>query len=75
MYHTLEFASNYTIDLEISRAARLERLAIRKGTRMQAMIRPSVLESQHGPIEVADLYFENGALARFVPYAWFTLVE
>jgi hypothetical protein len=33
------------------------------------------VESEDGPVEVADLFFEDGAATRRVPFAWFTFVE
>jgi len=71
MFHTIEFGLELEVDLEISRTKPLERLLIRKGTRLQAQIRPYVLEGSDGPLEVADLFFEDGTATRRVPFAWF----
>jgi hypothetical protein len=75
MYHTVEFAVGFTADLEISRGRRLERLLLRKGTRRRAQIKPYVVEGEDGPVEVADLFFEDGTATRTVPFACFTLVD
>ena len=75
MYHTIEFVSDHVIDLEVSRTRRLERVLIRKGTRVQAMIKPGVVESEEGPIEVADLFFEDGTATSCVPFDWFLFVD
>src|SRR5271170_403757 len=60
MYHTIEFRAEFTVDLEISSRAPLERLLIRKGTRIRMQIKPYVTDTLEGPVEVADLFFENG---------------
>jgi hypothetical protein len=75
MYHSLEFNTELTVDLEISPKDYLERLRIRKGTRLKAQLKPLVIESADGPVEVADLFFEDGTVTRHVPYAYFCLVE
>jgi hypothetical protein len=75
MYHTLQFAVAITADLEISRKQPLERVRIQKGTRLRAQLRPYVTESDYGPVEVADLFFENGTATRGVPYECFSFVE
>jgi hypothetical protein len=75
MYHTIEFAEPLTVDLEISRKHPLERVSIRRGTRVRVQIKPHVVESDDGPTEVADLYFEDGSATRDVPFACFSFVE
>ena len=75
MYHTIEFADNVTVDLEISAKRPLERLVIPRGTRQRAQTRPYVIETEHGPVEVADLFFEDGTTARTVPFESFSFVD
>jgi hypothetical protein len=75
MYHTLKFAVEFTADLEISPRHHLERLLIKAGTQLQAQIKPYVVETDDGPVEVADLFFEDGTATRQVPFEWFTFVE
>ena len=75
MYHSIQFALAITVDLETSPKQWQERVAIRQGTQMRAQIKPYVVESKHGPIEVADLFFEDGTTARMVPFAHFSFVE
>ena len=75
MYHTLEFAADVTTDLEVSPKQPLERLRIRKGTRLRAQLKPYVEETEEGPVEVADLFFEDGTSARTVPFAGFAFVD
>ena len=75
MYHTIEFAEALMIDLEISPKHWLERMLIRRGTRLQAQIKPHVLETEDGPVEVADLYFADGTTARTIPFESFSFVD
>jgi len=75
MYHTIEFRDEFTVDLEISPKYPLERLLIRNGTRFRTQIKPYVVESEDGPVEVADLFFEDGTATRSVPFALFSFVE
>jgi hypothetical protein len=75
MYHTIEFDEAMTVALEISRKQPLEKLSIRKGTRVRAQLRPYVVESDDGLTEVADLFFEDGSATRGIPFACFSFVE
>jgi hypothetical protein len=75
MYHTIEFRLAFMADLEMSPKHRLERLLIRRGIRLRAQTKPSVVETEGGPVEVADLFFEDGTATRTVPFAYFAFVE
>ena len=75
MYHTIEFAEDFTVDLEISPRRWLERMRIRRGTRLRAQIKPYVVETQEGAVEVADLFFEEGTTTRMVPFESFSFVD
>jgi hypothetical protein len=75
MYHTIEFADELMVDLEISPKHWLERLLIRSGTRLQAQVKPYVVETEDGPVEVADLFFEDGTTTRMVPFESFSFVD
>jgi len=75
MYHTIEFQVELTIDLEISPKHPLERLLVRRGVQVRTQIKPYVTETEDGPREVADLFFENGTTTRGVPFAYFSFVE
>jgi hypothetical protein len=75
MYHTIEFNVELEVDLEISRSKPLERLLIRKGTNLRAQLRPYIIEAANGPLEVADLFFEDGSVTRRVPFAWFKFIR
>ena len=75
MYHTIQFAAELTIDLEISPKHPLERLCVQKGTRLRAQLKPYVVETTDDLIEVADLFFEDGTTARRVSFACFEFIE
>jgi hypothetical protein len=75
MYHTIEFAEDFTVDLEISPKHWLERMLIRRGSRLQAQIKPYVTETDDGPVEVADLFFADGTTTCGVPFEWFSFVD
>jgi hypothetical protein len=75
VYHTIEFAIEFEAALEVSRKRPLERAWIRKGDRLKAQLRPHVVETEDGPVEVADLYFEDGTTTRNVPFVSFAFVE
>jgi hypothetical protein len=71
MCHLIEFCTDFTADLDVSPRQRLERIRIPSGTHAFAHVRPSILETNEGPVEAADLYFDDGTVARLVPYEWF----
>lgn len=75
MYHTVEFLNDFVADLEVSRQQPLERVMIRKGSRRQAQLRPHVIETDDGPVEVADLFFDDGTTTRDVPFAVLTFPD
>ena len=64
MYHTIEFRAKFWVDLEISPRQPLERMLIHVGTRLQAQLKPYVVETEDGPVEVADLFCVDGTTAR-----------
>jgi len=75
MYHSIEFTAELTVGVEVSPKQPLERLRIERGTRVQAQVKPYVVNSSGGPIEVADLFFQDGTATRKVPFAFFSFVE
>jgi hypothetical protein len=75
MYHTIEFAADLWVDLELSPKQPLERVLLRRGTKVRAQIRPHVLETLTGPTEAADLFFEDGTTARDIPFRRFVFSE
>ena len=42
---------------------------------MSAQIRPYVVETKQGPVEVADLFLEDGSVARAVRMATFSFID
>jgi hypothetical protein len=75
MYHTIQFAAEFVADLEETPKPPLERVVIRKGDRLKAQVRPYVADTKKGPTEVADLFFEDGTVARRVPFRYFAFVD
>jgi len=75
MYHTIEFRVEFTMDLEIPSKNALEQLIVHKGVRVRTEIKPSVAETEEGPMEMADLFFESGTVIRRMPFAYFSFVE
>ena len=75
MYHRIRFTAQFTAGVERSPKQPLELLKIRAGVEMRAQIKPYVVESYGEAIEVADLFFEDGAVTRKVPFAIFVFVE
>jgi hypothetical protein len=75
MYHTIRFTADIWVDLEVSPKQSLERLLLRAGDRVPAQLKPYVVETRAGPVEVADLYFADRTASRRVPFAYFSLVD
>ncbi len=75
MYHKIRFNDDLTVDLEVSPKQPLERLRLRKGQQVRAQLKPYVLETPDGPVEVADLYLADGTTTRSVPFEHFSLVD
>ena len=75
MYHTIEFMIDSTINVEVSPKHWLERVLVRKGTRRQAQLKPYVIETQDGPVEVADLFFDDGTSTRMLRFESFAFVD
>jgi hypothetical protein len=75
MYHTIEFVEELTIDVEISAKHWRERVLIPRGTRLEAQIKPYVVETDAGLFEVADLFFSDGTTTRSLPFEFFSFVD
>lgn len=75
MYHTIRFVREMTISLEGSSQRYLERVRVGPGERRRAQVKPYVLESKSGPTEVADLFFDDGTVARAVRFGCFSFVD
>jgi hypothetical protein len=89
MYHTIEFRVAGVATFQVpsgaareearaqagGRDAHTQQLVIQRGTRMRAQIKPYVVESREGPIEVADLLLEDGSFSRAVRFGSFHFVD
>ncbi|HEV3119150.1 MAG TPA: hypothetical protein VGY58_18995 [Gemmataceae bacterium] len=75
MYHTIQFRVERKIDIELSRKQPLERMLVKVDACLRAQIRPYVVETGRGPVEVADLFFEDGTSTRTIPFACFSFVD
>jgi hypothetical protein len=75
MYHNIQFRLKGLAELESPGSSKLEQLVIQQGTRLRAEIKPYVVETTRGPVEVADLYLEDGSIARAVRFATFSFVD
>jgi hypothetical protein len=75
MFHTIVFAAEIHADLETSPKHLLGKVRIRPGASMKAQIKPYVVDGNVGPIEVADLFFEDGSAIRRIPFKCFYFVE
>ena len=56
MYHTIQFAVQFTADREPSPRQPLERVLMTRDTCLRVQIKPHVEEATSGPVEVADLF-------------------
>lgn len=75
MYHAIEFTADLTVDLVVSPKQPLERLRIQKHSCRRAQIKPYVVHMVQGPVEVADLFFDDGTSVRQVGFACFRFAE
>ena len=75
MYHTIEFGTRTGVDLEVPGQTRLEQVLIKPGTRLRAQVKPYVVEWSLGPAEVADLFLDDGSIARTVRFGCFRFLD
>jgi hypothetical protein len=75
MYHRIEFCTAFVVDLVVSARQRMERVRIEQGMRAYASVHPYVIETGRGPVEAADLWFEDGSVARGVRYEQFRFTD
>ena len=75
MYHIITFVDNLLLDLETPARQHLERVEVQQGLHVAAQVRPYVVETARGPVEVADLFFEDGTAIRQVPFAYLSFVD
>jgi hypothetical protein len=74
VYHLIEFRTPFTADVATSPRDRLHQLRIEKGTQFYVHLLPHTVQTPLGPVEVADMCWEDGSVAREVPYARFRFV-
>jgi hypothetical protein len=75
MYHSIEFRLKGVAAVETPGNRRLEQVVIQPGTRLRALVKPYVVESDMGPVEAADLFLEDGSVARGVRFASFSFLD
>jgi hypothetical protein len=75
MFHTIQFTAEVSAHLETSPRKPPEPIRIGKGTLLRVRVRPHVVETPGGPVEVADLLLEDGKATRLVPFACFSFVD
>jgi hypothetical protein len=75
MVHSIEFRLDGLVELEIPGTTRLQQLVLHNGTRVRAQVKPYVVESKRGPVEIADLFLEDGSAARAVRFASFRFLD
>jgi hypothetical protein len=75
MFHTIQFAVDFEVDVEVSPKHPLERMLIHRGIGLQVQIKPYVVETDNGPVEMADLLLANGKTVRMMPFGSFWFVE
>jgi hypothetical protein len=75
MFHTLVFHCELLVDLAVSPRKPLERLLLKKGARIDAEVKPYVVETADGLVEVADLFFPDGTSTSAIPFACFSFVD
>ncbi len=75
MTHRVEFRWVVLAEVDRPEYAYPQRVIIKEGTRLTARIRPYVVESPEGPVEVADLTLEDGGIARAVRFAAFRFLD
>ena len=75
MFHLIKFNTDAHVDVEISPRHRLKHLRIRAGTIARVILRPHIAEAAAGPVEVADLFFQDGIATRHVPFKKFRFIE
>jgi hypothetical protein len=75
MYHTIQFRLKGLAELETPGKQQMEQVLIQQGTQMNVEIKPHIVETERGPVEVADLFLEDGSVARSVRYATFVFVD
>jgi hypothetical protein len=75
MGNLIEFLTDFTAGIEVSRQNWLEWVRLRRGDRARVHLVPRVLETSAGLVEAADLHFDDGSVTREVPYERFRFVD
>ena len=75
MVHAIEFRWVVLAQVDRPEYSDQQQAVIRKGTRLHAHIKPYVVESLDGPVEVADLHLDDGSVARAVRFAAFQFLD
>jgi hypothetical protein len=75
MFHTIQFVAEFVALPELVPQEQRRRVLMRKGDRLKAQVRPYVVQTNRGLVEVADLFFEDGSMTCRVPYRYFSFVE
>jgi hypothetical protein len=75
MFHHIEFCLATIAEVQRPEDALMQRLVIREGERLVVQCKPHVEESADGPVEVADLYLEEGSILKAVRYAAFRFLD
>lgn len=75
MFHTIEFRVDGYAELEVPGTTRLQQVTIQKGSRFRVQVKPYVVLSGRRPVEVADLFLEDGSVARGVRFASFRFLD
>lgn len=71
MYHKLRFRTSQELDLQIPGKGRLEKVKFRRGDVIEAYVRPYIIESEDGPVEIADLNLGREGTLVGVPMEFF----
>jgi len=75
MIHPIEFRWLVIAEIDGPEYGLMQSVVINEGTRLSAKINPYVAESPGGPIEMADLYLEDGSVIRAVRFAAFQFLD
>src|SRR5262249_51229171 len=75
MYHTIQFTAGLVVHFERSRARARGQGLIPRGVWVRTRLKPYVVETADGPVEVADLFFGDGTTVRGVRFACFSFVN
>jgi hypothetical protein len=75
MYHAIQFTAGVDAHIETCPKRPPEQVHIGKGTRLRARVKPHVVETPDGPVELADLFLEDGTATRLVPFACFSFLD